>query len=191
MALTNTPRQYTRSVWCSHVQELRRSGRLAEVRAAASERLVPLLDQPREAPKWMDGLAFDELNAVVYGLRGREGLRELLQQVMKSGLAKVLEPIIQLALAVFGGTPAAILSRADSLLAVNSRGVRMKWMTSTFTSGIVQVSCGEVIPPISWIAWEGIFIHVVELAGVSGAVGEARASADGLSCEIDVSWTPR
>jgi hypothetical protein len=144
MPLMNTPRQYTRSVWCSHVQELRRSGLLAEVRAAASDRLVPLLDQPREAPKWMDGVA-----------------------------------------------PAAILSRADSLLSVNSRGVRMKWMTATSTSGTVQVWCGEVIPPISWIAWEGIFVHVVELAGVSGAVGEARASADGLSCEIDVSWKPR
>jgi hypothetical protein len=191
MTLMNTPRQYTRSVWCSHVQELRRSGRLAEVRAAASDRLVPLLDRPREVPNWMDGVAFDELNAVVYGLHGREGLRELLQQVMKSGLAKVLEPIIQLALTFFGATPAAILDRADSLLAVNARGVRMKWTRATSTSGTVQVCCGEVIPPISWIAWEGIFIHVVELAGVRGTVGEARASADGLSCEIDVSWKPR
>jgi hypothetical protein len=191
MPLTTTPRSFSRSVLRSHVEELHRSGRFAGVRAGASESLVALLDHPRDAQAWMDAAPFDELNAVVHGLHGRAGLRELLQHVMKSGFAKVLEPIIQLALTVFGATPASILGRSDTLLAVNTRGVWMKWASASATSGTVRVYCDDNVPPISWIAWEGILTHVVELAGASGTIGEARAAADGRSCEIDMSWKPR
>ena len=185
------PRSFSRSVLRSHIDELRRSGLFDLVHAKVSPRVRALLESPRDAPAWLDGPCFDELNAAVFELRGRDGLRELLAHVMQRGLAKVLEPIIQFSLKFFGGTPASLFSRTDALLSVNARNIRMKWRPTSEAGGVVTVFCGEAVPPVSWIAWEGIFGYVITLAGSTGTVGEAGPLPDGRSCEIDVAWTER
>jgi hypothetical protein len=110
---------------------------------------------------------------------------------MQRGLAKILEPVIHFSLTFLGGTPASVFSFANALLSVNARHVEMKWTPASPTGGVMSVFCGEHIPPISWIAWEGIFMYVLTLAGSTGTVGEARPSADGRTCEIDVAWKAR
>jgi hypothetical protein len=185
------PRAFSRSVLRSHIDELRRGGLFDATRAEVSPKVRALLEDPRDAPAWLDGECFDELNAAVFKLRGRDGLRDLLAHVMRGGLAKVLEPIIQLSLKFFGGTPAALFSRAEALLSVNTRNIKMKWTPTSPAGGVVSVFCGETVPPVSWIAWEGIFLYVLTLAGATGRIGEARPLPDGQSCEIDVAWTTR
>ena len=185
------PRQFSRSVFRAHVDELHRTGLFPAVRKAASPGLGAFLDTPGNAPAWLGGPPFDELNAVVYRLYGRSGLRALLSGSMHRGIAQILEPIFQFSLTFLGGGPGSIFGRAGTLLAVNTRGVEMTWAPAGPASGTMRVQCGEEVPPVSWIAWEGVFEYVLQLAGATGTVAEARPAADGCSCEIDVSWEQR
>lgn len=183
------PRSFSRSVFDAHVVDLRRTGLFDGVRAIASDGMKALLDNPRSAAPWVGGPVFDELNELVFRLGGRAALRDLVCNAVHSGLVKVLEPLIQLSLKFLGGTPASLFSRADLLVAVNSRNVRMRWTPTSPVSGVMQVLCGEQVPPVTWIAWEGVFKSMLELAGATGTIGEARAAPDGRGCEIDLSWT--
>lgn len=185
------PRSFKRSVFTSYLDELRSAGLLGEVRARASTELRALLDAPRKAEPWMGPLPLDEINTAVAALGGREAVRRLGFQVMKRGFTTVMEPIIHVSLTLLGASPASLFSRAQLMLAVTSRGVQMEWVANGPASGTMHVVCGELVPPSSWAAWEGCLLYGLELAGSSGTVGEARPAADGHSCEIDVSWTPK
>ncbi len=188
-AVKEGPRSFTRSVLRSHVEALKESGRLDAVRSRASPSLAALLDRPNEAPAWIEGRTFDELNGIVHGLYGREGLRGLLWQVMASGIAKVIEPIVQFSLSFLGGTPAALFSRANSLVSVNARNIEIGWKQSSPSSGTVNVQFGDAAAPATWIAWEGIAAYILHAAGAKGTVGEARSTDGGRTCAIDVSWS--
>jgi hypothetical protein len=181
-------RAFSRSVLRAHVHELDSSRLFETVRAGASDALAALLDDPRHAPDWLDGATFDELNACVYRLVGRDGLRKLLAGTMQWGLARAIEPIIHFVFKFIGKTPATLFSRTDSLLAISVRGVRMRWAASSASSGTIHVACKEPVPPVSWVAWEGIFGYIITLAGATGTVDDARPGDDGKSCEIDVHW---
>ena len=181
-------RSFRGSVFRSYCDELRRTGIFEKVRAGASERLKPLLDDPRKATSWIDPPAMDELTAAIHAWRGREGLRELGYHVMKSGFTKVLEPIIHLSLSL-GASPAGLFSKAALMLSVVSRGVEMSWKPSGGAGGTMSIRCQEAIPAINWTIWEGCFLYTLELARAKGTVGEARVAADGKSCEIDVGWS--
>lgn len=185
------PRSFKRSLFTSYLEDLQANGLLSRVRALASAELAALLDQPRDTEPWITAAPIDEMNAAVEALSGREAVRQLGLAVMKGGFTKVLEPIIHLSLSLFGASPASLFTRAHLMLAVVSRGVEMKWTPAGKTSGSMQVICGDVVPPVSWAAWEGTFLYVLELAGATGTVGEARPAADGRSCAIDVSWKPK
>lgn len=184
-------RSFKRSVFSSYVNELRRTGLFDEVRAAASPQLAALLDNPRSAPPWIDPPPIEELTAAVHARRGREGVRDLGYQVMKNGFTAIFEPIIHLSLTLLGTSPASLLSRAPLMLSITSRGVEMNWLPTGPSGGTMEVRCAERVPAINWIPWEGTLAYALELAGFPGTVGESRPAADGHSCEIDVSWTPR
>jgi len=111
--------------------------------------------------------------------------------VMKRDFTLVLEPIIQLSLSLLGASPASLYSRAHLMLAVISHGVTMTWTPAGQSGGTMQVACGDAVPAVSWAAWEGCFLYVLELAGATGTVGEARSAADGRSCAVDVAWTAK
>ena len=185
------PRSFKRSLLTSYLQDLQSNGLLPRVRATASAGLGELIDHPGATEPWIPAAPVDEINAAVAELGGREAVRQLGLAVMKSGFVKVLEPIIHLSLSLFGGTPASLFLRAPLMLAVVSRGVEMKWTATSRTGGTMKVVCGDPVPLPSWAAWEGTFLHILELAGVTGTVGEARPAADGRSCEIEVAWTPK
>ncbi|HUJ28428.1 MAG TPA: hypothetical protein VLW85_20545 [Myxococcales bacterium] len=185
------PRQFNRSVLRAHIDELRWRNELDAVRSRVSPAVAALLDNPRSAPAWLGGEAFDEINAAIYALHGREGLRGFLFSVMQTGLIKVLEPVIQFALNFLGSGPPAVFGRSDMMLAVNTRNVEMRWKQTSDFSGEVTVLCGEAVPPITWIAWEGVFGYILHLAAVKGTVAEAVPGADGHSARIDLRWEPR
>ena len=185
------PRQLNRSVLRAHVDELRWRNELAAVRSRCSPAVAALLDNPRAAPAWLEGTAFDELNNAIYDLYGREGLRSFLFAVMQSGLIKVIEPLVQFALNFLGTGPSAIFRRADMMLSVNTRNIEMDWKPTSDFSGEMTVRFGDKSPPTAWMAWEGVFGFILHLAGAKGTIAEAVPAGDGLSARIDVRWEPR
>lgn len=183
-------RRLKSSVFRSYVKELERIGALAEVRAGASPTLAALLDEPRAVSGWMDPAPFEEITALLLKLRGREAVRTLGYQVMKTGFTAVFEPVFHVALALAGGA-GSLFSRAEMLASIVSDGVEMRWAPSGPNGGTMRLRCAEPLPPASWIPWEGCYVYGLEVAKTEGKVSEARPSADGRTCEIDVSWKER
>jgi hypothetical protein len=184
-------RSFKRSLFTSYVTELRRTGLFEQVRTGAPPAVGALLDDPRGAPLWLEPEAFDFVNAQVYALRRREGLRDLGYQVMKHGFTRIVEPIVQVSLNVFGGTPDSVFARANLMLSIVSQGVHMTWVPTGPLRGTMQIRCEMKVPDITWVPWEGTLAYGLELAGARGVVKPARIAADGQSCEVDVSWDAR
>lgn len=183
-------RSFSRSVFRSFVDELRRTGIFDQVRAQSSATLAPLLDDPRRGPGWIDAAPFDEIGAAVCALRGRDSVRALGYHLMKSGgVVAMLEPIIHLSLAVLGGDPASLLSKAHLMASVFSRGSELSWVPSTPAAGSMRIRCDEALPELSWAPWEGTFMYGFDLTGTRGEIAQARPAADQRSCEIEVRWT--
>jgi hypothetical protein len=184
------PRRYTRSVLRSYIAELRRLGIFAEARARVSPEVLPLLDDPGRAPKWIGPEAIDEVLAVVgTPPRGREAAREFSYQTMKEGgFPSVLEPLIHLSLSMLGVSPASLFTRAQTMASVVVRGIELKWTSGTEASGTMHMRCDEPLPELTWAAWEGVLLWAFELAATQGIVAAARPSPDRRTCELDVSW---
>jgi hypothetical protein len=182
------PRKLNRGVLRAHVEALRRTNQLSAVLALCSPKVVAILQNPRAAPAWLGGDVYDEINDAVYQLHGRAGLRRFLVEVMQSGLIKVLEPLIQFAFKFVGSGPPALLSRSDLLLSLNTRDIEMEWKQTSAGSGEMIVRFGDWAPPTAWMAWEGVFIFLLQIANATGTVGEAVPLHEGYSARIDVRW---
>ena len=104
------------------------------------------------------------------------------------GLAKVLAPIISLALAFSQHGPAPLFARLHSMAHILVKGMSLEWLPLSDRAGTVRFRVGERVPEISWLPWEGILTYAYEAAKVVGTVDPARLLPDGLGCEIDVKW---
>ena len=186
------PRGYRRSVFQSYVDETRRSGFFDEVRARASADLATGLDNPASTDAWLGPAYIDELLSIVAALRGRDGVRELsYQSVKRGGFGAVIEPIIQVSASILGAGPGSIFSRAQTMMSVVTRGFEARWSATSAGGGTLYLRCELPVKEFIWVAWEGVALWGCDLARVRGLVAPARASPDGRSCEIDVSWEPK
>jgi hypothetical protein len=183
------PRGYRRSVFQSLGDELRRSGLFDEVRSRASVDLASGLDNPASADPWLGPAYIDELFSIVAALRGPDGVRELnYQSAKRGGFRAVLEPIIQVSASILGVGPGSIFARAETMMSVITRGFEARWSPTSASSGTLRLRCEDPVMELIWTGWEGIALWGCELAGARGTVARARPSADGRSCEIDISW---
>jgi hypothetical protein len=182
------PRRFRRGVFRGYVEELKHQGTFDAVRAGASPALVAALDDPLGLPSWIDHSLIEEALKGVFRLGGRNAVRDLGHSVMQRRFGTVLEPIVHVALRLFHGGPAALYARANLMLAVSTQGIAMEWVASGPTSGTMHIRCGEPMPELGCISWEGALACGLELANARGLVAEGRRSADGKSCEVDVSW---
>jgi hypothetical protein len=186
------PRQYTRSVLRGYVAELHRLGIFDATLASAPPEIAALLEKPGRAPPWLGPEAIDVVLTAVDKFRGREAVRELGYHLMKHrGFASVLEPFIQLSLALTRGGPGSLFPRLPAIVSVSTRGLEMRWVPAGPLNGTVHIRCDDPTLDLVWAAWEGIFVYGLELGGSKGTVARARAAPDGKSCEVDVIWEPR
>lgn len=87
-----------------------------------------------------------------------------------------------------GGSPRAVLSRLDRVVATTNRGLLVRWTESSASSGAVSLDYGyacprEIIEP----KWRGIFRYVAELANTVISVERVEAPGKGLF-EFHLRW---
>jgi len=175
-----------------YVSELHRLGIFDAARARASPEILPLLDDPGRAPSWIGPEVIDEVLLSVGALRGRETVREMGYHLVKHrGLGAVLQPFIHLSLSMTGGGPGSLFSRLPAMVSVSSRGLEVRWVPATETSGTIHIRCDGPVQDLVWAAWEGMFTYAIELGGSQGTVARARVAPDEKSCQVDVSWEPK
>jgi hypothetical protein len=182
-------RTFRRSVLRGYISELERLGVKGEIHERVPPEVALLLEQPQEAPSWVPALVLDEILIALVALRGREAARELGYRLMKGGrLEAVFAPIVSVALNFLGSSPAALLSRAQTMASVISQGIQLRWERTSENTGVIRICTEKSMPDSSWAAWEGAFLYAFELTGTLGEVSPSRPAPDDRCGETLISW---
>jgi len=186
---TPRTRTFRRSTLRGYLAEIERLGLMGEILQRVSPEVADLLRAPDKAPPWVPGARLDEILIALVALRGREAARELGYRLIKGGtLEAVLAPIISVSLMFLGGGPASLLSRAQAMASVISRGIELRWERSGPSAGTMKIVTDEPMPDSSWAAWEGAMSVAFELTNTVGEISPARPAPDDRCGEVRISW---
>lgn len=172
----------------AYLAELRSLGALEDVRPRLSADAAKLVDKPPLPVSWVEiRLAHEPLVALA-GLRGRDEVRALGKRVVSGQLGALFRPLLASTLKLFGGTPASLFSRIDTITALALRGVKFTWTASGPTAGTIAIEYPYPVDDALFATWEGILQIAYDLAQATGTVARARVAAGGKRGELDVRW---
>ncbi len=171
-----------------YLDELRSMGALEEIRPQLSPDAAKLADKPPLPISWVEiRLAHEPLVALA-ALRGRDEVRALGHRVAAGQMGAVVRPLLATTLRLFGGTPATLFSRLETLTSVMLRGVKFAWSAAAPTAGTLTIEYPVSVDPALFATWEGILHVAYDLAKVSGTVAQSRMGDGGRRGDIDLSW---
>jgi hypothetical protein len=130
-----------------------------------------LLDSPPDGSDWIPLEHNVALFAAVEATLGPGRVRALARETSRGPLFAPVRTFVEMALATFGGTPATLFARAETLLRFNIRGQEIRYTPWTERSGELAIRvCGLRPPPSFFEAWAGITESVFDLCGIKGTV---------------------
>ncbi|MGE5049447.1 MAG: hypothetical protein ACM3PC_12800 [Deltaproteobacteria bacterium] len=172
----------------AYVDELRGLGVLDEIRPHLSQQAEKFLDKPPMPVSWVEVRLAHEPLVALSRVRGREEVRALAHRVVRGKVGAILKPLLTTTLRLFGGTPATLFSRLDTLTAVMLRGVKFSWTATGPTAGTVGIEYPYAVDPALFATWEGMLHLGFDLAQTAGKVAQARVQEGGRRGEVDLSW---
>lgn len=166
---------------------LQKHGLLTEVLARLTPEARAVFEAPYSA-KWHDAKALLAVWQAVKELRGVEQVTALNHEIIRDSIGPVLTPVLKLATALSGATPATLLSRLDQLASAASRGSTHVWKAESPTRGTLRITYPapeplELIGPI----WKGILRVTGDLIG-KPAVIEQVTEEGGNTFVFVISW---
>ncbi len=166
---------------------LERHGLYAEVMAQLSPQAQAIFADPYSA-RWHDAKSLLAVWHAVKTLRGVELVESLNHEIIRDSIGPVLGPVLKVATALAGASPAALLSRLDQLASAGSRGSRHEWKKTTEKSGVLTITYPgpeplELMEPI----WRGILRVTVDVLGTKVNV-ESVTEAPGNAFVFQLNW---
>ncbi|MFZ5442321.1 MAG: hypothetical protein ACOZQL_20095 [Myxococcota bacterium] len=147
---------------------LYKQAKLARVEARALARCSPetraVFENPWSA-RWHSGVALSEFSAALVAELGREGFAKLNADMARASFGPILRPMLQVALALTGRSPATVLSRLPASLESALRNVETSWAQTGPRAGTLRFRYPNVIEADTEWAWRGVFDFISELAG--------------------------
>ncbi len=138
--------------------------------------------------KWVPATVIQDLTACIGEAYGNDSLEHLNYLMTKRSLGRLVLPMLRVALAITGSSPATIFSRLGDSLKVAMRGVESTWVRQSETSGTVTLRYPVVPPQIVHHAWRGVFRFGFEITGHDGRLVAHRYLDGGKTLELDVTW---
>ncbi|HEY6910499.1 MAG TPA: hypothetical protein VI356_14065 [Myxococcales bacterium] len=172
----------------AYVDELRALGAVEEIRPHLSPEAEKLLDKPPMPVSWVEVRLAHEPLVALGRVRGRDEVRALAHRVVGGKVGAILRPLLTTTLRLFGGTPATLFSRLDTLTAVMLRGVKFSWTAAGPGAGTVGIAYPYPVDPALFSTWEGMLRLGFDLTQTSGKVAQARLQEGGRRGEVDLSW---
>ncbi|MFZ5444191.1 MAG: hypothetical protein ACOZQL_29615 [Myxococcota bacterium] len=166
-------------------QALARKGVLDEVLLHCTPETRAVFTRPHDAASHPAQALVDFNEAVVRTL-GTAGLEELNFEATRDAYSKVLRPIVTVAVAITGASPASILSRVPSSVGQILPGVTATWTARGKNAGTVSIAYPGSISPTFEHAWRGGLRFLSELAGTPLRIDEFRL--EGSAFVFDLSW---
>lgn len=146
-----------------------------------------VLENPFDA-KWVPARVIQDLTARVAEQYGPECLDPLNFAMTQDSLGRLVLPMLRVALALTGGSPATVFARLGDSVKIAMRGVSAGWRATNANGGMVTLRYAEAPPPVVHHAWRGVFRFAFELTKREGRLVAHRYLDDGKTLELDVEW---
>jgi hypothetical protein len=174
-------------------QYLAERGVFEDVKAKASPETRQLLEKLPFAFAWQDNAALEEIERLLHVMPGGSELCVGLGHAAGRQLSgSVIEPVLKLALSLFGQTPASVFGNLDRFFSMVVRGFSFRYEESARKAGVVYAEIeGGGIHRSLFDQIRGNLLTVFDLCSVKGSVDEAqvlRNDAAGALVSLVVRW---
>jgi len=167
----------------------------AAKRLGLMDKMLPLLapetkhvvEHPYDE-KWVSAQVIQDLSNCVADAHGPDALDEVNFVMTKDSLGKLVLPMLRVALAITGRSPATIFARLHDSVRVAMKGVSVTWAPNGTNAGRVTLRYPEPVPKVVHYAWRGVFRFAWDLTERQGQLVDARYLDEGKTLELDVSW---
>jgi hypothetical protein len=168
---------------------LRERGLLTAVIERAPPAARDLLIEPPLVSEWVSGEAQNAVLDAVHAVGGDALVREMIRSSIRTGVLRLLEPVLHGFARVFGRSPDVVLSRIESMRKNVVRGVSFAYEPLSSNAGLIVIrSLGDPLGACSALAWASSAEVLCELMGAGRASATAETSADRMSARVKVSW---
>jgi hypothetical protein len=136
---------------------------------------------------WWPAPILQELTAALAETAGPDVLAEVNYRMTRESMGPIVMPIIRVAMALTGRSPATVFARLNDAMAAGMRDVTIHWVPSGAKGGSVTFRYPEKVPTIIHHAWAGIFRFGYELTGHTGRTVK-HEYLDERTLRLDVEW---
>lgn len=169
------------------VTAMKRQGFLDKVLPLIAPQTRHAIDHPYEE-KWVSAHVIQDLSNCLVDAHGPDALAEVNYAMTTDSLGKLVLPMLRVALAITGRSPATIFARLGDSIKVAMKGVTVSWAPEGANAGRVTLRYPEAVPTVVHHAWRGVFRFAFDLTERQGQLVAQRYLDEGKTLELDVSW---
>jgi hypothetical protein len=168
---TGGKRGYIGASFKSAVEFIQQRGLAKQILAECSPETAKLVEKPPVILSWMDAKPLDELETLIVKHAGRQACVDAgLDAARKLG-GTMVQPVLRLAMTLFGQTPATLLANLDRFYPLVTSGLHFEYEPVSETEGVVTMTCdGPDVPPAVFDATRGNLMYLLELCQRQGTV---------------------
>lgn len=167
------------------LKALKEHGLLEQVLAGVSPATRAVAAAPFKQ-RWHPGTVTEELSFAVPRLADAQRLEDVTYEMAKRSFGPIVTPMIKVAMALTGSSPATIFSRLQEATDVAVRGLDITWLPLGPTRGEVKVGYPWPIPAEVEPVWRGTLRFAFELARTDGRV--EKATLTDRTVTLPVAW---
>ena len=186
-------RGYLGSAFRVAVDFVQQRGCSALVKQKVSPATAELIDKPPFPFAWMPAVAMDELQSALSAVAGREACVDLGVTAGRKLGGSVIQPVLKMATALFGNTPATVFQNLERFYSMVLKGMSFEYQVVGAKEGLIRARVdGANVPAALFDVTRGNLTYVFELCGVNGTVGapeEIRCDNAGGQARYKVQWT--
>jgi hypothetical protein len=164
-------RGYLGSAFRVAVEFLDHRGCAMQVKEKVSPSTADLIEKPPFPFAWMSAAAMDELESALSTVAGREACVDLGMTAGRKLGGSVIQPVLKMATALFGNTPATVFQNLERFYSMVLKGMAFEYEATGPKSGVVRARAeGPQVPAALFDVTRGNLAYVFELCGVKGTV---------------------
>ena len=139
---------------------------------------------------WHPALHMEALGDAAIAAIGGAAFEELAYGAVRDRFGPIVLPMLKSTLASSNRSPAAVLSKLESVVTVAMRGVGISWKPEPESpnEGLLQINYPRPVAAHVEGSWRGVLRYVFEVTQATGRVERSRQSPTGNSLQYLVSW---
>jgi len=137
---------------------------------------------------WHPALHLEAVGEAAIASIGLTAFEELAYAAVRDRFGAIVMPMLKSTLASTNRSPAAVLSKLESVVKVAMRGLDIMWQPESATTGLLQVRYPRPVAAHVENSWRGVLRYVFEVTQATGRVERSRHSPGRNTLQYLISW---